>query len=170
LRAAAVNASDEKKLPKIEITTFIKAPIERVFDLSRSIDLHTRTASQTNETAVDGRTTGLIGLDETVTWNARHFGFNLSHQSKIVEYSRPYHFRDTMLAGMFARLDHDHGFEETDGGTVMNDLFDFDSPYWPIGKLVDFVFLENYMRRFLLKRNSMIREFAESDEWKRFIV
>jgi len=156
-------------MPLIQLSTDISAPIERVFDLARSIDLHTQTASQTKETAVAGRTSGLIGLGETVTWNATHFGFRLSHTSKIVAYERPVHFRDSMIEGIFARLDHDHFFEQTERGTLMNDVFDFGSPFWILGILVDFVFIENYLKRFLEKRNRMIKEFAEGEEWKKFL-
>jgi hypothetical protein len=57
-------------MPIIELTTEIRAPIERVFDLARSIDLHVKTASGTDERAVCGVTTGLIGPDQEVTWEA----------------------------------------------------------------------------------------------------
>ena len=58
---------------EIELETRINAPIERVFDLSRSIDAHLDSTSSTGERAIAGTTTGLIGLGETVTWSAVHF-------------------------------------------------------------------------------------------------
>jgi hypothetical protein len=58
----------------IELATSIAAPTERVFDLARSIDLHTERTAGTGERAVAGVTSGLIGLGEEVTWRARHFG------------------------------------------------------------------------------------------------
>ncbi|RED52621.1 hypothetical protein [Cohnella lupini] len=61
-------------MPTIQISLFIKAPIQVCFDLSRSIDLHMESISHTNERAVKGRTSGLIELGETVTWEATHFG------------------------------------------------------------------------------------------------
>ena len=60
-------------MPKINLTTTIDAPIERVFDLARSIDLHKLSTKKTNEEAVNGKTSGLIELGETVTWRAKHF-------------------------------------------------------------------------------------------------
>ncbi|WP_240477862.1 SRPBCC family protein [Cyclobacterium amurskyense] len=51
----------------IVLSTKIKAPIERCFDLSRSIELHKLSTAHTNEEAIDGVTTGLIKLDEHVT-------------------------------------------------------------------------------------------------------
>ena len=61
-------------MTRFRLETLIVAPIERVYDLARDVDLHARSMAHTNERAVAGRTTGLIGLGETVTWRARHFG------------------------------------------------------------------------------------------------
>ena len=55
-------------MPKIEITTAIKAPLEICFDLARSIDLHKISTAKSKEQAIAGVTSGLIGMNETVTW------------------------------------------------------------------------------------------------------
>jgi ligand-binding SRPBCC domain-containing protein len=157
-------------MPIIKLETQINAPIERVFDLSRSIDLHTRSASRSNEKAVAGRTSGLIGPGETVTWEATHLYVRQNLTSKIVAYDRPHHFRDSMQKGAFARLDHDYFFERTEEEkTLMKDVFDYDSPLWFLGYIADMLFLENYMREFLLERNKMIKEIAEDDRWREFL-
>ncbi len=52
-------------MTKTELTTQINAPIERCFDLARSIDLHIESTKQTGEQAIVGCTSGLIGLGET---------------------------------------------------------------------------------------------------------
>jgi ligand-binding SRPBCC domain-containing protein len=95
-------------MPKIELETIINAPIERVFDLARSIDLHAETLSHTNEKAIAGVTKGLINLGETVTWEATHFFVKQQLTSKITVCERPNRFSDTMVSGAFARFDHDH--------------------------------------------------------------
>jgi len=61
-------------MPLIELSTLISAPRERVFDLARSIDGHQDSTEGTHERAIAGRTSGLIGLDDEVTWEARHLG------------------------------------------------------------------------------------------------
>ncbi len=98
-------------MPVIEIETRIDASIETVFDLARSIDLHVQSTAQTNEKAVAGCTTGLISLRESVTWEAVHFGVKQRLATKIVQFDRPRHFRDSMVSGAFKRFDHDHYFE-----------------------------------------------------------
>jgi ligand-binding SRPBCC domain-containing protein len=148
-------------MTRIELTTEIHAPIERCFDLARSIDLHVRSASHTGERAIAGRTSGLIELGETVTWRARHFGIWQTLTSKIVELDRPRSFTDVMVQGAFKSFRHDHLFHAIGDRTVMEDVFVFESPFGVLGRLADVLFLRRYMTRFLETRNAAIKEAAE---------
>ena len=156
-------------MPVITLETKINAPVERVFDLARCIDLHEATMTKHDERAIAGVMKGLINLDETVTWEAVHFGVRQKLTSKITIYDRPHHFRDSLVSGAFKRFDHDHFFEKKDGATIMRDLFDYDSPYSVFGAIADRLFLESYMRKLLEERNVLIKKIAESDDWKRFL-
>lgn len=156
-------------MPVIRIETFIKAPIERCYDLSRSVELHTQSTIRTGERAVGGVTSGLMGLNDEITWYARHFGIWQHLTSRITRFEFPTVFRDSMVRGAFRRIDHDHLFEEHDGGTMMYDVFDYDAPLGPLGWLAERLFLTAYMRRFLLERCRVIRETAESEQWRRFL-
>ncbi|MFV8358055.1 cell division protein, partial [Flavobacterium sp. XS1P32] len=78
----------------IQLTTKIKAPIEIIFDLSRNIDVHQQSTAKSNETAIDGITSGLINLNETVTWRGKHFGVYLTHKSIISAMVIPTYFVD----------------------------------------------------------------------------
>ena len=84
-------------MPKILLRTEIKANKEIIFDLSRSIDLHKISTEHTNETAIAGKRSGLIGLNESVTWRAKHFGVYQKLTSKITELERPNYFADQMV-------------------------------------------------------------------------
>jgi len=44
----------------------------------------------------------------------------------------------------------------------MRDVFDYTSPLGWLGILADHLFLESYMREFLMKRNLLIKEVAEA--------
>ncbi len=153
-------------MPTITLKTQVKAHPKLVFDLSRSIDLHKISTSKTKEEAIAGRTSGLIELDETVTWRATHLGIRQKLTSKITEYDFPHSFADEMVKGAFKRFKHSHTFEETHEGTIVTDIFDYDSPFGLLGKIVDALFLERYMTRFLEERNNVIKQFAESERWK----
>ena len=156
-------------MPTITIATEIAAPIETVFDLARSIDLHTESTSQTNEKAVAGRTSGLIELGETVTWEATHFFVRQQLTVRIEQFDRPNHFRDSMVSGAFLRFDHDHRFERRARGTLMTDVFDFTSPLGPLGHLANWLCVTRHMRKLLLARNQLVKTVAESGDTAKFI-
>jgi ligand-binding SRPBCC domain-containing protein len=155
---------------QIRLSTPIAAPRERVFDLTRSIDLHTHSLDWSGEEPVAGRMSGLIGLDETVTWRARHLGVRQRLTSRISAYERPAYFQDVMVRGAFAWMEHDHWFDATpDGGTVLRDDFRFAAPLGVLGRIVEVLVLRGYMTRFLKRRNAVIKRVAESDGWREFL-
>ena len=156
-------------MPVIHLRTVISAPKERVFDLARSIDAHQDTAEQTGERAVAGVTSGLLGAGEEATWEARHFGVKQRLRVKMTKFDRPNHFQDVMLEGAFRQMSHDHTFEEREGTTLMTDRLEFTSPLGVLGRIVDQVFLNRYMRRFIEKRNAILKRTAESDVWKKYL-
>jgi len=149
-------------MPTIELLTNINAPIEKVFDLSRSIELHMESTKQTGERAIAGRTSGLIELGETVTWRAKHFGIRQDLTSKITEFDQPYFFVDEMESGAFKSFRHKHHFSQIDGHTVMKDEFVFESPFGVLGKLVNWLILKRYMTNLLVRRNQVIKQAAEA--------
>jgi ligand-binding SRPBCC domain-containing protein len=150
-------------MTRIELSTRIDAPIERCFDLARSIDLHMVSTEHTGERAIGGRTRGLIDLGESVTWRAKHFGTWQTLTSKIVEFDDPHSFTDVMVKGAFKSFRHEHRFYALGDHTEMKDVFTFESPFGIVGKLVDALFLRRYLTRFLERRNSVIKETAEHD-------
>lgn len=156
-------------MPTIEIHTPIRAPIERVFDLCRSVDAHAASAAATAERPVGGVTTGLLGLGDQVTWSARHLGWRWRLTSRITEFDRPRHFRDTMVAGVFARFDHDHEFAANGEVTLVRDVFDFTSPCGRLGRIADALLVTRHLQRFLERRLAAIRRIAESDAWTRYL-
>lgn len=153
-------------MTNIHLTTFIAAPIERVFDLSRSINLHKISTAGTNEQAIDGVINGLINANETVTWQAKHLFKTRRHTSKIISMQSPDFFTDEMIKGDFKSFYHEHHFKKVDNGTIMIDWVSFESPYGIIGKCVNKFFLKDYLQSFLEKRNTVIKEYAESGKWK----
>lgn len=157
-------------MPKIEMITIINAPIALCFDLARSIDLHTISTSKTNEKAICGRTQGLIELNEYVTWQATHFGIRQILTSKITAFERPHYFVDEQISGVFKSLHHEHVFEQDGEKVIMKDIFTFQSPMGIFGRLFNKLILTAYLHNFLITRNNMIKEFAETDKWKRLIT
>jgi ligand-binding SRPBCC domain-containing protein len=150
----------------IELATFVAAPPERCFDLSLSVELHLDSTARTGERVVEGRSSGILGRGDAVTWEARHFGLRRRLTVRITEYDRPRRFRDEMVRGPFRRMQHEHVFEPVEGGTRMLDRFEFATALPPLDGLV----LVPHLRRLLLERNALIKRAAESDDWRRYLA
>ena len=145
----------------INLITKINAPKQIVFDLARNIDVHQNSASKTNEKAIAGTTSGLINLNETVTWRGKHFGIYLKHTSKITAMDFHDYFADEMIKGKFKSFKHEHSFIEKNGKTVMIDNLMYETPFGIFGKLFDKLILKKYMTNFLLQRNSILKMLSE---------
>ena len=156
-------------MPTIHLTIFIAAPIERVFDLARSIDLHKKSMSHTDEQAVAGTTMGLINLHESVTWKAKHLMKTRILKSQITAMERPNFFIDEMKQGDFKSMKHEHHFKQIENGTLMIDILHFESPYGSLGRMFNSVYLTRYMEKLIQQRNLVIKEYAESNKWQNIL-
>lgn len=157
-------------MPTIHLTTFIAAPADVVFDLSRHIGLHKESMTKFKEEAVAGTRFGLLEKEDTVTWKARHLFKSRLLRVKITEMKRPSGFTDEQLEGDFKSMRHEHHFKPCDNGTIMIDLLHFETPYGTAGKWFNALYLTSYLKRLLEQRNKTIREYAESDRWKKLLV
>jgi ligand-binding SRPBCC domain-containing protein len=146
----------------IIITTKIESPIETVFDTARNIDIHQLSAIKSNEKAIDGKTSGLIELNETVTWSGKHFGLNLMHKSKITQFKFPTYFVDEMEEGRFKSFKHEHFFQTEKNYTVMIDRLDYETPYGFLGIIFDKIILKKYLTNFTKTRNEILKNLAEN--------
>jgi ligand-binding SRPBCC domain-containing protein len=153
-------------MAKIIVETFIKQKPAIVFDLSRSIDLHKISTEKTKEEAVAGVTSGLIGLNESVTWQAFHLFKQRRFTSKITQYDFPFSFIDQMQKGDLKHFLHQHLFEKKDDGTLMKDVISLEAPFGFVGKFFMWIFLKNYFEKFVVERNEIITSFAETEKWK----
>jgi ligand-binding SRPBCC domain-containing protein len=156
-------------------TTLIAAPIQRVFDLARSVEVHLAGNTHYGEQAValEGSISGLLNLGDTVTWRARHFFIRQRLTSRITAFDPPASFQDTMLRGAFRSMQHDHYFRALpDGRTEMRDIFRFSAPIPLLGRIAEAMVLRRYMQTLLRERNTVIKEIAESptNVWQQYLV
>ena len=148
----------------IHLETEIKASLNEVFDLARSIDIHKESTASSKETAISGVTSGLISKGETVTWRGKHFGIYLTHTSIISEMESPTFFIDEMIEGRFKSFKHQHNFFEKEGKTIMEDTIEYDTPFGIFGKIFDKFILKNHLTVFIKERNEFIKEVAEKSD------
>lgn len=148
-------------MPFIHLTTFIAAPVEAVFDISRNVNAHRNSMRGYGEEAVAGKRDGLMEKGDTVTWKAKHLGKKRFLKVAITELRRPQSFVDEMLEGDFKSMRHEHHFKPIENGTLMIDQFRFETPYGLAGRILNRFFLTNYMTALLEERNRHIKEVVE---------
>lgn len=156
-------------MPLVSLQTFVKAPPQRVFDLSRSVDLHRESMTHHAEEIVAGVRQGLMNKGDTVTWRARHFFKSRKLCVMLTELEAPHFFADEMIRGDFKKMRHEHGFEPVADGTLLIDRFYFETPFGILGRLITVLFLKNYMTRLLTERNASIKRIAESNLWQQYV-
>jgi len=151
-------------MPEIVQRTMVRAPVAEVFEMSLDLDVERVAGKRFKVRAVEGagRTSGRIERDEKVQWRLRLFGFRVTHTSHIVELDRPKRFVDEMASGAFAQFRHEHSYEpEGPQMTIMTDRMTWRSPYGPLGRLADVLFVRRTLRQLLADRNSeIVRRFS----------
>jgi ligand-binding SRPBCC domain-containing protein len=150
-------------MPVITNEIFIKAPIEKCFDLARNVDIHAKTVSKTKERVVGGVTAGLLELGDVVTFEAVHFGVKQRLTAKVTKMEKPSYFVDEMLCGAFKSFVHTHEFQAINNGTLMIDHFNYTSPFGVVGTALDKLFLEKYMKAFITGRSLELKRIAEEE-------
>jgi len=148
-------------MPLIELHTIIDSDIKTCFDLARNIDFHKESLQHSNEKAIAGKTSGLIGLDEWVTWEAKHFSITQKLTSKITEFDSPNYFVDEQVSGAFKSFKHEHIFLKLNNQTLMIDKFHYQSPYGIFGRIANILFLKKYMTDLLKTRNEILSQSAK---------
>jgi ligand-binding SRPBCC domain-containing protein len=157
-------------MPFIHLTTFIAAPQDRVFDLSRSVDLHKASMKRHEEKIVAGTISGLMNLNDSVIWTAKHLFKQRRLKVKITKFQRPEYFIDEQEDGDFKMMKHEHYFKPIQNGTIMIDQFHFETPHGLIGRVINTIYLEKYLTNLLLERNRLIKETAENNLWNQYLI
>lgn len=152
---------------KIEFNTHIKAPVERCFDLSRSIDFHKISLSPVlKEESVAGCTTGLIGPNQHALMQSRLWGMVFSTELKITKFNPPYFLSFEIADSNFQSAIHDYYFYDIGNETVMVNHFYYKLKLGLMGEIANLLFLEKYLVKVISQRNDLLREYAETNKWQ----
>lgn len=153
-------------IPIIHLTTFIAAPVERVFDLSRNLTIYKVLMQGRNEKFSSGAASNLISHGETITFLAKHFGKTRLVTTRVTEFLKPSSLVQEQVKGDLIHFKHEQHFKPVDNGTIMIDMIDFEGPRDVIGKVIGKLYLKNYLEKFLSKRHTLIRQYAETEKWR----
>jgi hypothetical protein len=144
----------------------INAPIDRLFDLVRSIEAHEATSSIDGR-AVVGKTSGLAVLNDITTWSARFFGLRFQIATRVSSFNPPYSIAENLERGLLLEFGHVYTLRVLESGLVeLEDQFIFCSP---LGAWLDALVLKPIMTRTMSARLNGLKELAETDGWKRFL-
>jgi ligand-binding SRPBCC domain-containing protein len=149
-------------MASIRVETVIKAPMDRCFDLARSVEAHLASTAKTNERVVSGKMEGLFEVGDSVTWEARHFGLRLRQGSTITRSDPPHVFVDEGTTGPLGHFRHVHQFVREHGATLMVDTFEYELLRRLGGRLADRLVVERHMRRLLTDRAAYLKKEAEA--------
>ena len=146
----------------VEVVTTIRATPATVFDLELDADVHAASMAASGETATTSTGRPALCLGDEVTFTARHLGVRWRLTSRVTALDRPRRFVDEQVRGPFARMRHEHLFEElADGTTRMTDRLEFAAPLGPLGAVVSRWVLARYLRSLLETRAAAVRRLAE---------
>lgn len=82
--------------------------------------------------------------------------------TKITAFNAPHFFADEMVSGAFKSFRHEHYFTADGNGTLMRDVFVFESPCGILGRAFNKLVLTRYMTELLERRNEVIKRVAEN--------
>jgi hypothetical protein len=82
----------------------------------------------------------------------------------------PSYFQVTMIKGIFRSMQADHLFRTLpSGATELKDIFSVAAPIPFLGPVAEALFLRRYMLALLRERNAVIKQIAESSEWRHYL-
>lgn len=153
----------------LEEITVIHAPVERCFDLARSVDLRQEGMANAGEQPTSGTSSALLGLDDEVIWPVRYLGTSRNITLRVSRLEAPRFLQFRMVSGPFRLFEHDHLFVERGQGLVaMKDTLRFAAALPGLGMLAEQGF-KTYLLKFLSARNQLLLRAAESEEWEKYL-
>jgi ligand-binding SRPBCC domain-containing protein len=156
-------------MPEIHFTTYINSPCERVFNLCCNSRLLKNTFPGKTIFSINNSPEPYFEEGNTITWQDKIF-FKIRKTSCKIEEIIPFQkICSEQTEGSFSQFRHEQYFKEINNGTILIDKLFFDLPYGVIGKIINRIFLETYLKNFLDKKNRAVKEFAESSKWESII-
>jgi ligand-binding SRPBCC domain-containing protein len=151
---------------KIHLTTFIKAPVERVFDLSRHLTIFKVTMQGRKERFTSGAGSTLVAHGDTITLHAKHLGKSRIMTARVVELTKAESFVEEQVKGDLKSFRHERHFKTVGNGTILIDMLEFEGPRDFIGSFFSKFYLKRYLETLIKKRNDIIQKYAESEKWR----
>ena len=150
----------------IHITTFINAPVERVFVLCRNTTVYKKALEGRNESLSASAAGILVNAGDTITLSAKHLGKTRVTTARVLEMNIPEKFVEEQVKGDLKSFRHEHHFKSVENGTLVIDLIEMEEPRDAVGGVLGKLFMKNYFEALLNKRNALVKLYAESEKWR----
>ncbi|MFT5328822.1 MAG: ligand-binding SRPBCC domain-containing protein [Planctomycetaceae bacterium] len=154
---------------KLRSSVDIRAPIERCFDIARSVDVHKDTSTLIRGRAIAGKRTGLSDLGDETTWSARFFGLRFKIRTRVTRMVKSQYFCERRVSGLIERFEHDYHFTENEGSTRMEDVFSISLPLGLLGQGLLQLVLRPKLERVQMHRLQAIQQICEGDKWRQYL-
>ncbi|MFZ1615984.1 MAG: SRPBCC family protein [Flavobacteriales bacterium] len=102
---------------------------------------------------------------QRITYTVRPvLGIPLTWVTLITVAEAPHRFVDTQEKGPYAYWHHTHTFEESEGGTVMRDLVEYELPLGVLGELAHRIFVKDQLDGIFKHRERVLQELFPSQK------
>ena len=147
----------------------VRAPLERCFLLSTSVELTERALGLRAARRESSRSEGLAVAGDRIMWRGWRFGLPQMHESVVSRYERPSVVQSTMGRGRFKRLEYEMRFQEIDGQVLVTGSVRFSLGAGRLGRWVGRRAVVPQMTQLLRRRLELLRLVAEGEEWRRYL-
>lgn len=152
-------------MPKLQFTTVIHAPLQRVFDLTRCVSLHKRHFESHGILPVQGKYSGLLDKRDHVTWKGK-LGRKVRQLAlEVTDMQAPDHFKMEYRKEIFDTFTHDVYLTGIDNGTILMDQVEFSLPEKGFSPFFNKRCAEKWISDLLKERNALCKEYAEGNNW-----
>ena len=95
--------------------------------------------------------------DTIIEYQIKLFGVPMFWRTRIERFEPDEAFVDTQVKGPYTLWHHTHTFEETEAGTVMNDVVIYRLPFGILGSIAHFLFVRKTLEKiFRFRRSALI--------------
>ena len=149
-------------MPVVEHVTLVAAPLARVFDCARALDLPPVIALASGGEPgrrVAGPDRPLLEKGDERTWTRGAFRRSIVLRTAGCDAGR--WLREQRVRGPFHIYHHDRYFEAVAGGTRVHDMLAFRVGMGPLGRVLERLFVYRRMREALARQCEVLRAAAE---------
>lgn len=152
-------------MPKLQFTTVIHAPIQRVFDLTRCVSLHKRHFEKHAIVPVQGKYSGLLDLRDHVTWRGKLGRKVRQIAIEVTDLKAPEYLKMEFRKELFDQFQHEAYFKSIENGTILIDQIEYELPAKAFTPFFNKNCVGKMITDLLKERNALCKEYAEGNNW-----